>query len=92
MEILERLRARARAVPQHIVLFEGEEDRTLEAARLMEKDKLGQVTLLGDVAKIKSRLETLGIRLETSGFLDPASSPKLKGYAENLYQRRRARE
>ena len=37
MEILEKLRARARAFPQHIVLFEGEEDRTLDAAGLIEK-------------------------------------------------------
>ena len=78
MEILERLRARARAFPQHIVLFEGEEDRTLEAARLIEKEKLAHLTLLGDVNKINSRLQALGITLETSQLLDPASSPKLR--------------
>ena len=82
MEILEKLRARARAFPQHIVLFEGEEDRTLEAARLIEKEKLAHLTLLGDVNKINSRLQALGITLETSQFLDPASSPKLEEYAE----------
>jgi phosphate acetyltransferase len=91
MDILERLRTRARAIPQHIVLFEGEEDRTLEAARLIEKDKLGHATLLGDASKIHSRLQTLGITLETSQLLDPASSPKLSAYAETLYQRRRAK-
>jgi phosphate acetyltransferase len=91
MEILDRLKGRARAVPQHIVLFEGEEDRTLEATRLIEKDKLGRMTLLGDVSKINSHLKALGITLETSQFLDPASSPKLSAYAETLYQRRRAK-
>lgn len=91
MEILERLRARARAYPQHIVLFEGEEDRTLEAARLIEKDNLAHVTLLGDANKIHSRLEALGITLEATQFLDPASSPKLGAYAATLYQRRRAK-
>ncbi len=91
MEILEKLRARARTLPQHIVLFEGEEDRTLEAARLIEKEKLGSLTLLGDVNKINSRLQALGITLEAAQLLDPASSPKLSGYAETLYQRRRAK-
>ena len=65
--------------------------RTLEAARLIEKEKLGHLTLLGDVNKINSRLQALGITLETSQFLDPASSPELSGYAETLYQRRRAK-
>ena len=49
MKVLEKLCARARSFPQHIVLFEGEEDRALEAARLIEKDKLARLTLLGDV-------------------------------------------
>jgi phosphate acetyltransferase len=91
MEILEKLRARARKFPQHIVLFEGEEDRTLEAARLIEKDKLGQLTLLGNVNKINSHLQALGIRLENSQLLNPASSPKLEQYANLLYERRKAK-
>jgi phosphate acetyltransferase len=57
----------------------------------METGKLGQVTLLGDIRKIHSRLQALGITLETSNLLDPASSSKLSGYAETLYQRRRAK-
>ena len=91
MEILERLRARASNNPQHIVLFEGEEDRTLQAAGLIERDKLGRVTLLGDVPKIQARLHALGIKLENTDILDPASSPKLNDYATTLYQRRKAK-
>lgn len=91
MEILENLRQRARRLPQHIVLFEGEEDRTLQAARLIEKDKLARLTLLGNVDKINSRLQTLGIRLEGSQLADPASSPKLQEYANLLYERRKTK-
>ncbi len=91
MEILENLRARARKSPQHIVLFEGEEDRTLEAAHLIEKDKLGQLTLLGNTDKIHSRLHSLGIKLENSQLFNPASSPKLEQYANSLYERRKAK-
>jgi phosphate acetyltransferase len=89
MDILKKLCARARIFPQHIVLFEGEEDRTLEAARLIEKDRLAHLTLLGNVNRINSRLRTLGIRLDTSQLLEPATSPKLEEYAGLLYQRRR---
>jgi phosphate acetyltransferase len=91
MNILEKLRTRAQASPQHIVLFEGEEDRTLEAARLIEKDKLANLTLLGDTAKISARLEALGFRLERAQLLDPTSSPKLEDYADSLYERRRVK-
>ncbi len=91
MEILEKLRARAKKSPQHIVLFEGEDDRTLDAARLIEEDKLGRVTLLGNVNKIQSRLKALGIELETSQLLDPTCSPKLEQYANSLYQRRKSK-
>jgi len=91
MEIIEKLRARARAFPQHIVLFEGEEDRTLEAAHLIEKEKLAYLTLLGDVNRIHSRLQALGIKLETSQLLDPAASSKLEEYSSLLFERRRAK-
>ena len=91
MDLLEKLRTRARMFPQHIVLFEGEEERTLEAARLIERDKLAQLTLLGKVNKINSRLQTLGIELKSSQLLDPEHSPKLEQYANSLYERRKAK-
>jgi phosphate acetyltransferase len=91
MEILEKLRARARSFPQHIVLFEGEEVRTLEAARLIEKEKLANLTLLGDVAKISTQLNSLGIRLENAHLVDPVSNSQLKEYTALLYKRRQAK-
>jgi len=91
MEILEKLRARAGKAAQHIVLFEGEEDRTLQAAQLIGKDKLANLTLLGNTGKVKSRLESLGLRLESAQILDPVASPKLNQYAGILYERRRAK-
>jgi phosphate acetyltransferase len=91
MEILENLRARARAFPQHVVLFEGEEDRTLQAARLIEKEKLAHLTLLGDVNKISARLKALKITLKSSQLVDPTASAKLEEYTDLLYERRRAK-
>lgn len=91
MEILKKLRQRARENPQHIVLFEGEEDRTLIAAEMVEKQKLARLTLLGKVEKIETRLKTLGITLPGAALLDPSGSDKLKTYARQLCERRRAR-
>jgi phosphate acetyltransferase len=91
MDLLERLRARAREHLRHIVLFEGEDDRTLVAAEIIEKEKLARLTLLGNVEKIKTRLSTLGIALAGSGLVNPDRSDKLKAYTRILYERRKAR-
>ncbi len=91
MEIPEKLRTRARIFPQHIVLFEGEEPRTLEAASVIEKEKLADLTLLGSPSQIHSRFGALGIRLEDSEIVDPVSSPKLEEYAQRLFERRRSK-
>jgi phosphate acetyltransferase len=91
MQILETLRARARQNPRHIVLFEGEEDRTLRAAEQIEADALARVTLLGNPERIRQRAETLGLKPSRAQIIDPASSDKLKAYARLLYERRKAR-
>src|SRR5437870_12978305 len=91
MEMLQKLRARARQNPQRIVLFEGEEDRSLMAAEIIEREKLARLTLLGEVGKIQTRLRTLGITLQSTALLDPAASGKLKPYAQRLYERRHSR-
>lgn len=91
MDILKKLRTRARLSPKHIVLFEGEEDRTLLAAQLIEKEKLANLTLLGDTSKINARLQALGLHLKSTQLLNPVSSPKLEEYADLLYERRRAK-
>ena len=91
MDILEKFRARARQNPRHIVLFEGEEDRTLQAAEKIEHDALARLTLLGNPEKIRTRIKEVGLKLEASAILDPAKSPKLNAYSRQLYERRRAK-
>ena len=90
MDILAKFRARARQNQRHIVLFEGEEDRTLQAAGQIEREGLARLTLLGDVDKVRARLTALGLHL-ASPILDPARSPKLAAYTRQLYERRRAK-
>jgi phosphate acetyltransferase len=91
MGILEKLKERARRNLSHIVLFEGEDDRTLKAAEIVEREKVAKITLLGDVDKINSRLKALNIKLLQTSIVDPAKSEKLDGYAQALYERRRAK-
>jgi phosphate acetyltransferase len=91
MDILEKFRSRARLNPRHVVLFEGEDDRTLAAAEKIERDGLAHLTLLGNVEKIRARLVALGLKVQTSQLLDPAKSAKLNAHSRLLYERRRSK-
>jgi len=54
MSILERIRQRAAARPQHIVLPEGEDPRSVLAASMCVRQRLAQITLLGNEEKIRT--------------------------------------
>ena len=52
MNILEQMLKRAQENPQRIVLPEGDEPRTLEAANILLQDKIADLILIGDPQKI----------------------------------------
>jgi phosphate acetyltransferase len=54
MDILERIRQRAASRPQHIVLPEGNDPRTVVAAAHCVSQRLARITLLGDEEKIRA--------------------------------------
>jgi len=54
MNILDRIRQRAASRPQHIVLPEGNDSRTVAAAAEATSQRLAQITLLGDDDTIRS--------------------------------------
>lgn len=91
MDVVERLKARARTHPQRIVLPEGEDPRVLEAAARATAERYAKLTLLGRANLIRATAERLGVKLEGIEILDPATSPRLDSYAQILLERRRAR-
>src|SRR5882672_7349671 len=91
MDILKKLRARAATRQQHIVLPEGEDDRTIVAASKITEERLAKITLLGDEEKIRSRAGALGVSLTNVPVLDHRKSPDLERYAREFYELRRAR-
>src|SRR5690349_1571344 len=54
MDILERIRQRAASRPQHIVLPEGNDPRTVVAAAHCVNQRLARITLLGDESVIRT--------------------------------------
>src|SRR6266849_5596534 len=91
MSILEKLKNRARAYPQHIVLAEGEDRRAITAAARVTREGYAKITLLGRTNVVQSTAAELGASLASVNILDPLASPKLDKYAQIYFERRRAR-
>ncbi|MBK7995526.1 MAG: phosphate acetyltransferase [Blastocatellia bacterium] len=91
MKVLERLRSRATASPQHIVLPEGEDPRTIEAAAEIIKSKMAQVTLLGDEDKIAKAAKEQNISLSNIPIINPRRSSDFTKYVQYFYELRKAK-
>jgi phosphate acetyltransferase len=82
-KILQRIRDRARAHRQRIVLAEGDDERIVRAALLAAADRLAEVILLGNPGQIG--------KPEGVAVVDPATDPRAEKYAAIYYERRRAK-
>jgi phosphate acetyltransferase len=58
MEILEQIRRRAAARPQHIVLPEGDDPRTVIAAAACAQRRIARITLLGDEGRVRDNAQS----------------------------------
>ena len=88
---MERFRVRAKALQRHIVLPEGREDRTLQAAQMLLDQGLCRLTILGDPATMAARGAALGLSLAGANLVDPATSPLLPELAGAYFERRKAK-
>jgi phosphate acetyltransferase len=91
MSILERIRRRAAADPQHIVLPEGEDPRTVVAASMVARDRLARVTVLGNEEKVRSLAREAGADLGGVAVLDHLRAPDFDKTAALYHELRRAK-
>lgn len=84
---LQTMIERAKASKQTIVLPEGSDVRTLQAAEKIIEQDIANLIILGNVDKIKAS----GYQLEGAEIVDPASSELRKELAELLYETRKAK-
>lgn len=84
-----QLLQRAKANKQHIVLPEGEDKRILEAAEILLRRDVVDLTLLGQEEKIHERVRSMGLHLEKATIIDPRKSIFLDEYVETFYQLRK---
>lgn len=91
MSVLDRVRARAAAEPQHIVLPEGEDDRTIRAAAMCVAERLARISLIGREAVIRERATQLGVTLTGVSILNHRQSPDAELFAARYHEARRAK-
>ena len=91
MDIINRVKARARENPQHMVLSEGEDDRTLRAAEKILDEKLARLTIIGDEAAIRARAQQIRVNIDAAHLVSPQRSPLTRKFVEIYYEGRRAK-
>ena len=91
MDILHRIRVRAATRLKHIVLPEGEDDRTIIAAARVAQDRIARVTLLGDAQKIRDRASSLGVALTNVVVVNHRTHSDFDKFAQLFYEMRRAK-
>jgi phosphate acetyltransferase len=91
MSILDRIRQRAAANPQQIVLPEGEDPRTVAAASAATRQRLARITILGDEEKVRAAARQAGADLGGVELIDHSRAGDFEKMVSLLYERRRAR-
>ena len=92
MDILEKMRQRAKENPQRIVLPEGDELRTLEAANQLLKEELAKIILIGNPEVINQMAKEKGYEYISKAIIvDPETNENMPTYAELLYNLRKSK-
>ncbi len=87
----ESLKARAKADLKTIVLAEGEDIRTVEAAATVLAEGYAKVIMLGNIDKIKAMAAEKGLDISGAEIIDPELSDKTAEYADKFYEMRKAK-
>jgi len=85
------LKSRAKADIKTIVLAEGEDVRTVEAADTVLKEGYAKIVLLGNVDKINNIAKEKGLDISGAKVIDPETSDKTNEYADKFYEMRKAK-
>ena len=89
--ILEQIRQRAAADQQHIILPEGDDPRTIQAAEMCVRDQVARITIIGDEEKVRSMANETGANLNGVGILDHRKAADFGKIATLYYELRRSR-
>ena len=87
-EVFQMILDRAKEDPRRLVMPEGDHEKILRAAFVLDQERIARPVLLGDPEQIRRKAEEL--MLPTGGWeiVEPQHSPHLDRYAQDLFRLR----
>jgi phosphate acetyltransferase len=89
MDLLEQIKTNASKLNKRIVLPEGAEPRTLQAASIILKEKIARVILLGAKDEIDAKAIELGVNIEGAEITDPKTDNRRDKYSDMMVEIRK---
>lgn len=91
MDILIKIKDKARKLKRTIVLPEGQEERAIIAARILIEEEIAKVILLGDEKTVSALAKKNGLDTGRIEIFSPTNSPDYENAVDLLYKRRKAK-
>ena len=89
LSVMDKIQLKAKADVRHIVMPEGAEERTVQAAAKIVSSGVAKVTLLGDPEEINRRADQTQTDLKDVNIMFPGSCRQTETYSELLYELRK---
>ena len=87
--LIEKIKAKAASNVKRIVLPEGDEKRTVQAASILKKEGIAEPVLIGNPDSVKAAASETGADISGIEIIDPSSSDRSEEYAGKLYELRK---
>ncbi len=91
MKLVEQIIAQAKKFNKRIVLPEGTEPRTLQAASIILKEGIARLILLGEPGKIEEEARKLGVDISGASLVDPKTDSRREHYASIMLEMRKSK-
>lgn len=91
MSLMDQVKQKAKEKKKHILLPEGTEERTVQAAAIIADEGIAEVTLMGNVKQINDVAAGNGVSLKGVHVFDPEEDPQFKEYCGIFYEMRKAK-
>ncbi|HKK81312.1 MAG TPA: phosphate acetyltransferase, partial [Prolixibacteraceae bacterium] len=89
MDLLEQIKSNASKLNKRIVLPEGVEPRTLQAASIILKEKIARVILLGAKDEIDAKVKELSVNVDGAEIVDPKTDNRRDKYSDMMVEIRK---
>ncbi len=89
MEIVRKIRERARRLQKKIVLPETSDERVIKAAKIIVDENLAQLILLSQGQSLDKNAKSIGLDLSKVTVIYPSQNPHFDKFAQDFYELRK---